>query len=99
MENNGNDPVRKIAEMRENFGANLDNRLKEFEGALDNVSPKVDPRECRASIEKLHGLSHKLRGAAGTFGHPKLSAAAANMENFCKELISSGSNLTLGARV
>ncbi len=79
--------TRKMVAMRDRFKTGLGVRLRELEMALGGVTPDGDAGECRRSLGSLHVLSHKLRGAADTFGFAALSETAGQLEGLAKELL------------
>ena len=81
------DVIRKMAVLRDGFEARLGDRLGELHAALEGVKPDGDAGETRRSLETLRGLSHKLRGGAGTFGLGALSEIAGHLEDLAEELL------------
>lgn len=83
------DSLRSMAGMQEKFKANLGGRLEDLKSALDGMVSSGSARECQKSMENLLGLSHKLRGAASTFGFAALSVAAEELEERTTEVLNS----------
>ncbi len=59
----------------------------EIEDALRSVAAARSMNDCRVAIGNLQALSHKMVGAAGTFGFAPISDAAREVEEFCSPLL------------
>ncbi len=89
----GNNPethnlaLKKIAALRDQFLANLDDRLIHMGQSLDGVLLDGDATKNLRALEVLLGLAHKLRGAAGVFDLPEITSIASQLEQKCKDLL------------
>jgi HPt (histidine-containing phosphotransfer) domain-containing protein len=98
MAEDKDDVIRKMAALREGFKAGLDDRLRDLEAALDGLTPDGNADQTARTLETLHGLCHKLRGAAGTFGFAALSEIAGQLDDLTKALLDQGRSLDDGER-
>jgi HPt (histidine-containing phosphotransfer) domain-containing protein len=77
----------KLAALRETFRASLSARMSEIEDAMRAVAAARSMNDCRVAIGNLQALSHKMVGAAGTFGFAPIGDAAREVEEFCAPLL------------
>ena len=87
MAEDKNEVIHKLAVLRDDFEAGLSDRLRQLEEALEGVTTGGDADHTGRSLEALHGLSHKLRGAAGTFGFASASDIAGRLEILAEDLL------------
>ena len=78
--------VKKIGAFRAAFLDSLGDRLQAFEALIETLTPDISDMERTRTLQTLSGLSHKLAGAAGTFGLPMLSDIARHLENLSLEV-------------
>ena len=72
----------QLAELGETFQRSLPQRVGEVELALRALGEDWD----QAALRELADATHRLAGAAGTFGHPVLGATALRMEELTRRL-------------
>lgn len=73
----------ELAELRDHYRRNLGERLAEIERALDGSRQQPAERE---SFEVARTLVHRLHGTAGSFGFPRVSAAARGVEELLERV-------------
>jgi len=77
--------LRRMAAMREDFKRNLHERLDAMQAASDQLMLEtLDPLTNQQALQTLYGLSHKLKGAAATFGFTQLADQADTAENLAE---------------
>ncbi|MDX1755259.1 MAG: response regulator [Marinobacter sp.] len=78
----------QLARLRQNFLAELPQRVDAIQTALLDLRESLDQRDISqvlAGLEQLHQRLHKLIGAAGTFGVARVSAKARQMSDLVDE--------------
>ena len=73
----------RLRELEAAFRGRLNQRLDELGDALDDLSDAVSDHQAAGSLEALRHLSHKLAGAAGTFGLHEVGIIAHRIESLC----------------
>lgn len=69
------DPWAELAEVRRAYAARLPDKLAELRAALEAARAGEEPL-----VEARH-VAHRLAGSAGSYGHPAVSAAVAEIEH------------------
>jgi PAS domain S-box-containing protein len=90
MAHAGTDAATRLKEYSIAFRGRLDQRLDEFGVAFEAFSGAVSEGDAIRSLEALRNLSHKLAGAAGTFGFQDIGTIARRIENFCESHLGEG---------
>ena len=72
--------ISRMEALRSAFEGNLGDRLNELEAAIRRLDAGKSSGVMKDSLEKLHTLSHKLRGAASTFGFSHVAGIAQELE-------------------
>ena len=70
----------ELDELRREFLAEADEKLREIEAKAHDHSPE--------SLERLTYLAHQLKGSGGSYGFQQISDHAAELEKAVEELIS-----------
>ena len=82
--------TRQIAEklhaLKAAYDQQLGPRIGALESALAEIAAAGDAAGQIAAVGNLLELAHKIADSAGTFGHPKLSAAASDLEGLCERI-------------
>jgi len=73
----------ELAELREHYRGNLGERLAEIERALKESRRRPTEPE---PFEAARTLVHRLHGTAGSFGFPRVSAAARGLEELLEQV-------------
>jgi PAS domain S-box-containing protein len=76
-----------MAAMRESFCEKLPGRVDELELALSDAR-LANAETTTNSLDKCHALTHKLAGAAGTFGYAEVAEYARALEHKLSEFLS-----------
>jgi len=84
----------QLAELGEQFQRSLPERVRQIEAALILLGERAEGAEKsqdreaddEAALRELCAAAHRLAGAAGTFGHPALGAAALQIETLARQL-------------
>ena len=72
--------INRMEALRSAFEAKLGERLNELEAVIGEMNTVNSSVGMKKSLEKLHTLSHKLRGAASTFGFSHVAGIAQVLE-------------------
>ncbi|HEX2574151.1 MAG TPA: Hpt domain-containing protein [Polyangia bacterium] len=73
----------ELAELRDQYRSNLPERLTEIERAIaESRQHPTDPER----LERARTLVHRLHGTAGSFGFPRVSAAARRGEELLERV-------------
>lgn len=75
-------PYARMQALREGFGARVPRRLNELEEAIRGMHT-----EGPVALERAARIAHQLRGAAGVFGHQRLSSSAARLEQLLRQAL------------
>ena len=79
--------VRKMAQLRESFGATLVERIDEIDAVVGKLNDGLKGAEAATGLETLHHLAHRLAGSGATFGFAEVSAKAREIERHCLEFL------------
>ncbi len=74
-----------LASLRSEYANELPERLSEMKGYLKNA--RAGEEKQLEWLEKAHVIAHRLAGTAGSYGFTELSAAAANLDLYLKNLL------------
>ncbi len=86
--------VRKMAALREAFGATLVERIDEIDAAVGDLADGPRGAEASAALENLHHLLHRLAGSGGTFGYAEVSTKAREIERHCLNYLNDPAHFT-----
>ena len=84
----------RMRELEATFRGRLNQRLDELGDALDGLSGAATDGDAADSLEALRNLSHKLAGAAGTFGLHEVGVVAHRIESLCNLHLREGSGVS-----
>ncbi len=89
----------EIAFIRSEFAddAEFAELLQMFAQTLAELRERLPQLHGSGEIEAIRIRAHQLKGAGGGYGFPVLSAAAAELEQACKNRDAAGISRTLGA--
>jgi HPt (histidine-containing phosphotransfer) domain-containing protein len=73
----------ELAQLRDHYRRNLGDRLAEIERALDESRRRPAEQD---RFEMARTLVHRLHGTAGSFGFPRVSAAARRLEELLERV-------------
>lgn len=80
----------KLQALKDAYDAQLGGRIDALESAFGAIGAAGDGAGKIAAAGHFLELAHKIAGSAGTFGHQKLGAAAADVEAFCERAVKDG---------
>ena len=80
----------KLHALKAAYDQQLEPRIGALESALAEIAAAGDAARQIAAVGILVELAHKIAGSAGTFGHPKLSATASDLEALCERIAEQG---------
>ena len=75
---------RLLAQLQTSFKSGVQTRFDDMRAVLMEFKNGGDPT---APLKALHGLAHRLSGAAGTFGVATLAEAAKRLDDECTRLV------------
>ncbi|MBT3789572.1 MAG: response regulator [Alphaproteobacteria bacterium] len=81
-----------MAAMRESFRKKLPGRIADVEKAM-SAARSTTNSEGVGELEEFHSITHKLAGAAGTFGYPQITEHARTLEYKISAYLESGETL------
>ncbi len=86
--------VRKMAELREAFGATLVERIDEIDAVVNKLVGGPKGADAATELKTLHHLAHRLAGSGATFGFAGASAKAREIERHCLEFLDDPARFT-----
>jgi len=77
----------KLAALKQNYIAQLDERIETLETALQDILAGSDFASAKEGLEQLAFHAHKISGTAGTFGFDVLGQKGADIEIMCDQFV------------
>lgn len=94
MENDPNALTSKLAQLQAKYIAQFQRRFGDVEAALSCLTPQKFSPEKDEALKKLEHLTHKLAGSGATYGFPKISEAAKEIERLCIQIRTTDQGVT-----
>jgi HPt (histidine-containing phosphotransfer) domain-containing protein len=79
-----------LAGLRDEYSKELPERLSEMKEYFKKA--KVDEEKQLEWLVQAHTIAHRLAGTAGSYGFAEMSAAAANLDLYMKNLLKNEAN-------
>ena len=81
----------ELDELKREFLAEAEDKVREIASALDDGSPE--------SLQRLAYLAHQLKGSGGSYGYQRISQEAAEVEKVVESMLAGANGSALTGKV